>query len=157
MTTNKLAILVIVSIIFLSRISDVEAHPGRTAADGCHYCRTNCDRWGVPWNERHCHGGTITQDPPVVAPKDSPTPKPTIFTPKSTPTPSPSPSSIPSLSPAPTNPIVTNKPETLGVQVKGESGNPWGGLLILGLIAGLLYWGFRKIKGILSKNKTKEE
>lgn len=31
------------------------AHPGRTAADGCHYCRTNCDKWGVPWNERHCH------------------------------------------------------------------------------------------------------
>lgn len=34
------------------------AHPGRTAADGCHYCRTNCDRWGVAWNERHCHGGS---------------------------------------------------------------------------------------------------
>lgn len=33
------------------------AHPGRTAGDGCHYCRTNCDKWGVPWNERHCHGG----------------------------------------------------------------------------------------------------
>jgi len=31
------------------------AHPGNTAADGCHYCRTNCDKWGVPWNERHCH------------------------------------------------------------------------------------------------------
>jgi endonuclease YncB( thermonuclease family) len=37
--------------------SNVEAHPGRTAADGCHYCRTNCDKWGVPWGERHCHGG----------------------------------------------------------------------------------------------------
>src|SRR3989344_9057044 len=33
----------------------VDAHPGNTAADGCHYCRTNCDTWGVPWNERHCH------------------------------------------------------------------------------------------------------
>ena len=32
------------------------AHPGRTASDGCHYCRTNCGSWGVPWNERHCHG-----------------------------------------------------------------------------------------------------
>ena len=31
------------------------AHPGNTAADGCHYCRTNCDKWGVEWNERHCH------------------------------------------------------------------------------------------------------
>jgi hypothetical protein len=33
------------------------AHPGRTAADGCHYCRTNCAQWGVPYGERHCHGG----------------------------------------------------------------------------------------------------
>ena len=33
------------------------AHPGGTASDGCHYCRTNCDKWGVPWNERHCHNG----------------------------------------------------------------------------------------------------
>jgi len=32
------------------------AHPGRTAGDGCHYCRTNCDKWGVPWGKRHCHG-----------------------------------------------------------------------------------------------------
>lgn len=31
-------------------------HPGKTASDGCHYCRTNCDKWGVPWNVRHCHG-----------------------------------------------------------------------------------------------------
>ena len=31
------------------------AHPGRTAADGCHYCRTNCDKWGEVAGERHCH------------------------------------------------------------------------------------------------------
>ena len=34
------------------------AHPGRTASDGCHYCRTNCSRWNVPANQRHCHGGS---------------------------------------------------------------------------------------------------
>ena len=33
------------------------AHPGRTASDGCHYCRTRCDYWGETWNARHCHGG----------------------------------------------------------------------------------------------------
>ncbi|MBT4937131.1 hypothetical protein HON22_04390 [Candidatus Peregrinibacteria bacterium] len=33
-----------------------QAHPGRTAGDGCHYCRTNCSKWGVEWDERHCHG-----------------------------------------------------------------------------------------------------
>jgi len=34
------------------------SHPGNTASDGCHYCRTNCDYWGVAWNQRHCHGGS---------------------------------------------------------------------------------------------------
>jgi hypothetical protein len=33
------------------------AHPGRTASDGCHYCRTNCAQWGVQQGARHCHGG----------------------------------------------------------------------------------------------------
>jgi hypothetical protein len=33
------------------------AHPGNTAADGMHYCHTNCDYWGVPWGQRHGHGG----------------------------------------------------------------------------------------------------
>ena len=31
------------------------AHPGRTAADGCHYCRINCDKWGEVAGARHCH------------------------------------------------------------------------------------------------------
>ena len=37
--------------------SQTVAHPGGTASDGCHFCRSNCDKWGVPWNERHCHNG----------------------------------------------------------------------------------------------------
>ena len=32
------------------------AHPGGLAADGCHYCRTNCATWGEVEGERHCHG-----------------------------------------------------------------------------------------------------
>lgn len=35
------------------------AHPGRTAADGCHYCRTNCSYWGEVYGARHCHGGGV--------------------------------------------------------------------------------------------------
>lgn len=31
------------------------AHPGRMAVDGCHYCRSNCERWGEVRNQRHCH------------------------------------------------------------------------------------------------------
>lgn len=52
----------------------VFAHPGNTASDGCHYCRTNCDKWNVPWNLRHCHVSTsvkpsssvISTSPPSV-------------------------------------------------------------------------------------------
>lgn len=33
------------------------AHPGNTASDGCHYCRTNCARWGYTYGTRHSHGG----------------------------------------------------------------------------------------------------
>jgi len=40
---------------------NVKAHPGNTASDGCHYCRTNCDYWGEVYGERHCHGGNSTQ------------------------------------------------------------------------------------------------
>ena len=32
------------------------AHPGNLSSDGCHYCRTNCTKWCVPENQRHCHG-----------------------------------------------------------------------------------------------------
>lgn len=46
---------VLIPLIFIT--APVFAHPGNTASDGCHYCRTNCDKWGVTWNERHCHGG----------------------------------------------------------------------------------------------------
>ena len=31
------------------------AHPGNVAAAGCHYCRTNCTKWGAVAGERHCH------------------------------------------------------------------------------------------------------
>ena len=46
---------IILIALFIFPIEAVLAHPGRTASDGCHYCRTNCDKWGVPWNVRHCH------------------------------------------------------------------------------------------------------
>ena len=36
-------------IVGLSFSTSLPAHSGRTASDGCHYCRTNCDKWGVPW------------------------------------------------------------------------------------------------------------
>ena len=31
------------------------AHPGKVAGDGCHFCRTGCDAYGVKTDMRHCH------------------------------------------------------------------------------------------------------
>ena len=58
---NVAKLLAVSSVLSLSISLEASAHPGRTAADGCHYCRTNCDSWGVPWNERHCHGHENTE------------------------------------------------------------------------------------------------
>lgn len=41
----------------------VYAHPGNTESDGCHYCRTNCAKWGEIEGVRHCHGSS-TYTPP---------------------------------------------------------------------------------------------
>lgn len=32
----------------------VAAHPGANSWDGCHYCKTNCPKWGYTYNTRHC-------------------------------------------------------------------------------------------------------
>ena len=54
---NKIAIIAALGALLLISVGAAisQAHPGRTASDGCHYCRTRCDYWGVPWNARHCH------------------------------------------------------------------------------------------------------
>lgn len=51
-----LILLIIIGGLFILNNSAF-SHPGNTASDGCHYCRTNCSSWGVAWNQRHCHGG----------------------------------------------------------------------------------------------------
>ena len=49
------------------------SHPGRTASDGCHYCRTNCAKWDEKKDQRHCHNdsssspGSATTVSPTVA------------------------------------------------------------------------------------------
>lgn len=49
-------LLILITFMFIAP-NFADAHPGRTAGDGCHYCRTNCGKWGVPWGVRHCHTG----------------------------------------------------------------------------------------------------
>lgn len=79
---RKTFVTILFCIIFLSVNSSISAHPGNTAADGCHYCRTNCDKWGVALDERHCHGGapavqqveTVREEPVFIPPTNIPTP-----------------------------------------------------------------------------------
>lgn len=52
----------------------VFAHPGNTASDGCHYCRTNCSKWGEVQGARHCHGGGSLPKPSYKAPVKQITP-----------------------------------------------------------------------------------
>lgn len=91
--------------------SIILAHPGRTASDDCHYCRTNCDSWGVAWNQRHCHGrgwvqGVQEQQPIYIPPTNTPTPWPTWTL---VPTKAPTPTNTPILTTTPT-PIFTLTP-----------------------------------------------
>ena len=39
-------------------IPNVFAHPGRTDANGCHVCKTNCEQYGLSYGEYHCHNGS---------------------------------------------------------------------------------------------------
>lgn len=59
------------------------AHPGNTAADGCHYCRTNCAKWGEVQDERHCHAPKNVAPTPKAVSSKAPTSKATA--PKTTP------------------------------------------------------------------------
>jgi len=71
----KKTIIVITLLLFLSIYAlapnTLFAHPGSTDPDGGHYCRTNCDAYGVPWNERHFHN----PPPAPVAVTDTSKPK----------------------------------------------------------------------------------
>ena len=53
----KYSCMFLISIFILAMGTSVAySHPGRTASDGCHYCRTNCEKWGgASYGERHCH------------------------------------------------------------------------------------------------------
>lgn len=114
MIKNLFLALFICVIFFSSDIDSVFAHPGNTAADGCHYCRTNCDKWGVPWNERHCHGGAVApvqQAQQVIYLTSTPIPVRTYVVPTNT--------SAPTFIPSPTLTVTpTIKPTKVPAKIK---------------------------------------
>lgn len=109
--------LVILVIFTFFKVDLVLAHPGKTASDGCHYCRTNCDKWGYTEDTRHCHGGNIEVVKPTITPVPSVKPIETV---KPTYTPAP-------YTPAPYSPNPTTQPmkiietPTPVPEIKGDS------------------------------------
>ena len=53
----RVLVVVVCVVSFLYTIVPAYAHFGGVAGDGCHYCRVNCDQYGVAYGERHCHPG----------------------------------------------------------------------------------------------------
>jgi hypothetical protein len=112
---KKALVIAAIQVFFSIQTStEVFAHPGGTAADGCHYCRTNCAKWGEVEGARHCHnGGSEAVETFSIPVNPAPTVKPTIRPvviarptiapkPSATPTPMPSPTIMPTSIPQPT-------------------------------------------------------
>ncbi len=171
MRKPKYSYILVLSLFLLLFVTPIYAHPGNTASDGCHYCRTNCASWGEVEGERHCHGGSEAapaqeQQPAYFAAPIDPTattrPWPT-WTPKPLVTRTPKPQSTSTnVPPLPTEqltstPEPTTEPtnEVLGVQaetptpaVAGSSQNSstGGTFLTLLLLGGGGYWLWKKRK-----------
>jgi len=165
---KKLTFLVSALIVVLFLFPETSlAHPGRTASDGCHYCRTNCDYWGEVWNARHCHGGYTAPAP--ILPTSPQTPIPTNI-----PTPRPTSTPIPTKSPTPSpNSTLTPTPEVKGEETEAtptlsqtlsedtqKAGDFIDNLLIgLTAVSGLVATGgiYMLYKGLKSKESGTEE
>ena len=61
----------ILGVVFLAVAAVAFAHPGGRASDGCHYCRTNCEKWNLEKDERHCHNEASNSSS-----SDAPSPQP---------------------------------------------------------------------------------
>src|SRR3989344_5779948 len=90
------------------------AHPGGLGADGCHVCKTNCEKWGLSTGERHCHNSSA----PAPAPAPTPPPPP-AQSPMDNEAGKPS---SPSPVPAPTPPVNPPTPPTAPPPAGGSSG-----------------------------------
>ena len=57
MKNNLMKILITSIVCLIMNPLSTYAHPGRTDKYGCHTCRTNCEKYGLNYNEYHCHNG----------------------------------------------------------------------------------------------------
>lgn len=78
---NITSFVALMLVLFFFPMQMLEAHPGRTDANGGHTCRTNCEKWGLQYGQYHYHnGGGSSSSPskstaPKTAPKKPSTPK----------------------------------------------------------------------------------
>lgn len=126
--------LIIFLIVFFYIPNSAFAHPGSVSSDGCHFCRTNCEKWGWTYNTRHSHSGQTCDPskgpidplytgsaPSITSPTVVQTPIPT-FSPAATPTLT----HIPAFSPSPLQ-SPPPAPEVKGVttQLVQKQSHPW--------------------------------
>lgn len=153
-------------VVFLFLPQTIYAHPGRTASDGCHFCKTNCDSWGYTYSTRHGHNGEVcnpskgTIDPlyggAVMPPIDTVTPKPTLkptSTPKPTiiPTETPEPTVVPTPTPEVKGEATSESEQTVAPSPLVESDNEsdnlnMGGAVGVVAVAGLGYYLYKRFK-----------
>lgn len=103
----NMKILLTFIVVFFLFAAPTSAHPGGTASDGCHYCKTNCDKWGEAWGERHCHGGGSEQTSQPIQ-QSQPEPNPYIRPIKIS-IPTKVPTAVPTSAPLPT-PTLSSTP-----------------------------------------------
>lgn len=61
--------VLVIIFFFLLSVTPIYAHPGRTDSSGCHTCHTNCENWGLSYEEYHCHSGGYVPYGPVSQPQ----------------------------------------------------------------------------------------
>ncbi len=53
----RLSFLIATGLFVVSFAASGAGHPGGTDDEGCHVCRSDCEKWDEQAGERHCHGG----------------------------------------------------------------------------------------------------
>lgn len=113
---KKIILIFIVLLCMFIFPIDVNAHPGGLDSKGCHYCRTNCAKWGLEQNEYHCHSGntysnskgqTFNKDGVKISDPVTNNPEPE---PQPEPSPTPEPEPIPEPEPTPSPPVSNDVP-----------------------------------------------
>lgn len=77
---NIASFVALMLVLFFFPAQMLDAHPGRTDANGGHTCRTNCEKWGLQYGQYHYHNGggsssSSKSSAPKTAPQKSSTPK----------------------------------------------------------------------------------